>query len=88
MRKETFRGSGTSLPPVGNEIFCSNRRYIIPTYSAYCNKLSSTVVSTFAWHVRGPRFDPRLGKIIICIFFISCSFSRELNCNNCLLDNT
>ena len=50
------------------------------------------MVSAFAWHVREPRFDPQLGKIIICIFFISCyylqSFSRELNCNNCLPDNT
>ena len=28
------------------------------------------MVSAFAWHVRGPRYDPQLGKIIICIFFI------------------
>ena len=67
---------------------------IIPTYSGYCNKLSSTVVSAFAWHAREPGFDPQLGKIIICIFFISCymyylqSFSQELDCNDCLLDNT
>ena len=50
------------------------------------------MVSAFAWHGREPRFDPQLRKIIICIFFISCyylqSFSRELNCNNCLPDNT
>ena len=53
---------------VYNEIFCSNRRYIIPTYSVLCNMPSSIEVSTFAWYVRGPRFDPQLGKIIICIF--------------------
>ena len=50
------------------------------------------MVSAFAWHAKERGFDPQLGKIIICIFFISCyylqSFSRELNCNNCLLDNT
>ena len=68
---------------VCNEIFCSNRRYIMPTFIVKCNMLSGTVVRTFAWHVRGPRFDPQLGKIIICIFFISCYylqfFSLELN---------
>ena len=51
------------------------------------------MVSAFVWHVREPRFDPQLGKIIICIFSYPVitylqSFSRELNCNICLPDNT
>ena len=36
---------------------------ILGTYSGLCNKLSSTVVSAFAWHARGRGFDPQLGKI-------------------------
>ena len=26
------------------------------------------MVGAFAWHIRGPRFDPQLGKIIIAFF--------------------
>ena len=90
-RTETFRGSGpayrhTSMywKPMGN------LRYMIQTRNAYRNKLSGAVVRVFVWYVRGSRFDPQLGQIIICIFYRlpATLYPRELNCNNCLLDNT